>query len=185
LANQAIYSVDQLMQKGGFMKRWRPGLNPLGLIAGIVMIAAMFFPWWSFRVSVIDQTDLFPYLVSGPASELLGYKRSPQMTLLTGVLIACILFCLIGSLLRGKSGRILLAVSGILVFLATWRLMARIGGVAARFNVPIQGHGWGNYGGFAKVEVWTWFQPGLYIILIGGALALIACLLHKQLQLKR
>lgn len=166
------------------MKRGHLSVNVLAVIAGLVMVAAMFFPWWSFRLSYTPQTNLYPYLISGPGSELVGYHRSPQMALLTGVLIACIVLCLVGGILKGRPGRIMLFVSSLLVFLASWRLLARVGGVAARFKLPIQGHGWGEYGGFAHVEVWTWLQPGLYLILLGGALALVAGLLYHRVSLE-
>jgi hypothetical protein len=166
------------------MKHVQLGVNLLGIFASLGMIIAMLFPWWSFRLAYTEQTDLFPYLISGPGSELVGYHRSPQMALLTVVLIACILLCLFGSLLYGKGGRILLGVSGVLVLLASWRLLVRVAGVAARFDLPIQGHGWGNYGGFASVEVWTWLRPGLYLIVAGGLIAILACILHPKIRLE-
>jgi hypothetical protein len=166
------------------MQRWSPGFNILAVIAGCLMIIAMLFPWWSYQLQFNDRTDLYPYLISGPGSELVGYKRSPQMSLLTGVLIACILLCLIGSLVRGRIGRITLGVSGLLVLLATWRLLVRIASVAARFELPIQGHAIGTYGGFADVEVWTWLRPGLYIIVLGSLLALVAAIFHNRLRVR-
>jgi len=167
------------------MKRWHFGVNLLGVIAAGLMTAAMFFPWWSFRLAYTERTDLFPYLISGPGSELVGYKRSPQMTILTVVLIGCIVLCLVGSLLNGRRARILLVISSVLVFLASWRLLVRVASVAARFHLPIQGHGFGNYGGFATVEVWTWLRPGLYLIIAGGILAILASLLHPRIRLGR
>jgi hypothetical protein len=166
------------------MKRWQFSLNLLGVIAGCVMIAAMFFPWWSFRLAYTETTDIFPYLISGPGSELVGYKRSPQMTLLTGVLIACILLCLLGSVLKGRSSRTLLAVSGLLVFLGAWRFLSRMGSVAARFHLPLQGHGIGTYGGFASVEVWTWIRPGLYLVVLAGVLSIVAAVFGDRLRLR-
>lgn len=149
-------------------------VNLLALIASGLMIAAMFFPWWSFRFEFSEPTNLFPYLISGPGSELIGYKRSPQMTILTAVLVAAIALCLAGSVLRGRTGRWLVAASGLLVLLATWRLLVRVEAVAARFDLPIQGYTRGTLSGFAVVEVWTWLRPGLYLIVAGGLLALIA-----------
>ena len=32
------------------MKRWMTGVNPLALLAGLIMIVAMLFPWWSFQL---------------------------------------------------------------------------------------------------------------------------------------
>ena len=105
------------------------------------------------------------------------------MTLLTGVLIASILLTFIGALLRGKSSRITLAVAGVLVLLGTWRLLARVAGVAARFEIPLQGQGRAIYEGFAQIEVWTKLQPGAYLIVAGGILAILASILHSHVRI--
>lgn len=165
------------------MKRWHFGVNLLGLGSAVLMIVSMFYPWWAFRWQFVEKTDIYPWLVDGPGSEFVGYRRSPQMTLLTGVLIAVILICLIGSLLRGRTARIMMISAGVLVMLCAWRLLARVSGVAARFNLPVIGHGWGNLGGFAQVEVWTWIQPGLYFVVAAGILAILAGLLHPMIRL--
>lgn len=167
------------------MNQNRLSINVLGMLSGIVMFVAMLIPWWSFTLQVMGQTDLYPYLVDGPASEFLGYRRSPQMTILTVLLIVCILLCTIGSFNKGRSGRIMLAVAGVLTFLAVWRFVARIADVAARFHLGIQGHGIGSLGGFAKVEVWTWIRPGLYLISVGAFLAIAASLLASKFRLER
>jgi hypothetical protein len=160
------------------------GFNILAILSGILMIVAMFYPWWSIKLTIMGQTNIYPYLVDGPLSQLVGYKRSPQMTILTGLLFACILLCLIGGFLKGKSGRVMLIVSGVLTFLAAWRFAARMADVAGRFDLSIQGYGRGSFGGFAKVEVWTWLQPGIYLIIIAGVLAIIASLLEPKLNYK-
>jgi hypothetical protein len=172
------------MERGETMKRWNLSINILALIAGCVMIASMFFPWWSFKLAYNDRTDIFPYLISGPGSELVGYKRSPQMTILTILLIVCILLCFLGSLLRGRRARITLIISGLLIIVGAWRLLVRVGGVAARFHLPVQGHGIGTYGGFARVEVWTWLRPGVYLAIAAGILIILAALLQDRLRLK-
>ena len=166
------------------MRRWNPGINILALIAGCLMVAAMLFPWWSFKLQFGVQTDLYPYLIDGPGSEIIGYKRSPQMTLLTGVLVTCIVLCLVGSACRGRVGRIILGAAGILVLLAAWRLLARVGSVAARFEIPIQGHGIATYEGFSPIEVTTWLRSGLYLIVLAGLLALLASVLHERVRVK-
>lgn len=166
------------------MKRWISAFNVLGVVSGCVMIAAMLFPWWSLVIEWAGETDVYPYLISGPGSELLGYKRSPQMTLLTGILILCIVLCFVGSALRGRIGRATLGAAGILVLLAAWRLLVRVAGVAARFDIPIQGHAVVRYGGFAPVEVSTRLQPGLYLIVLAGVLCLVASMFHNRLRLR-
>lgn len=160
------------------------GVNILALIAGLLMVTAMLFPWWSFQLEFSEQSDLYPYLIKGPGSELIGYKRSPQMTALTGVFIFATGLCLVGSFLEKRAARISLFLSGILFSLGTWRLLVRIAGVAARFSLPLQGRARGNYGGFADVYVSTWLRPGLYIIFVAIALVLIAALLHPKVRLE-
>ena len=164
------------------MKNWRFGVNILGLIAIILMILAMYQPWWSFTLMETKKTDIYPYLIDGAGSEMIGYKRSPQMTLLTGVLITCIVLTLIGCFLKGRASRVMLAGAGVLTLLGTWRLLARVTGVAARFDIPIQGQGIAVYEGFAQIEVSTQLGLGTYLIIAGGALAILASILHSRVR---
>lgn len=157
--------------------------NYIGLLAGSLMVLAMLQPWWSFSLEFAGQTDLYPYKIVGPGSEIVGYKRSPQMELLTYVLGGCIAAAFAGSFLRGKAGSLLMLLSGVLVFLAAWRLLIRIEGVAHRFHVPIQGFAIAHQDGFARMEVHTWLQPGLYLIGIGGMLVILAALFNSKARL--
>lgn len=166
------------------MKYWRVGINLLVLISLAFMIAAMYQPWWSFTYQGTKTSFVYPYLIDGPASEMIGYKRSPQMTLLTGVLIACILLTLSGILFRGRAKSALLIVAGALTLVGAWRLLARVAGVAARFDIPIQGHGRAVYEGFAQIEVSTQLELGSYLILTGGVLAILAGLLHLWMRIR-
>ena len=93
------------------IKKKKSGVNLLALLAGLLMVIAMLFPWWSFQLEFSDQTDLYPYLIKGPGSELIGYKRSPQMTALTGVFIVATVLCLVGSFRSGRAGKIILFLS--------------------------------------------------------------------------
>ena len=155
----------------------RVEINLLGVLGSILMILAMFFPWWTFALEFNEPTNLYPYLLDGPASEIIGYKRSPQMTLLTGVLFVCILLALVGAFSPKRRSRLLLGFSGVLNSLAVWRLLARIGGVAAIYHMPIQGQTIASYGGFAKVKVWSKIQPGLYLDVAGIILVLLGAIL--------
>ena len=115
---------------------------------------------------------------------MVGYKRSPQMTILTYILILAIVVCFVGSLLRGWKGRSSLAAASIFVLVAVWRFVMRISRVAGRFDMPIQGHGIASYGGFAPVEVSTKLQPGLYLAVLGGVLCLVSSIFHDKLRLR-
>jgi hypothetical protein len=162
-------------------KTYRFGINLLGLVAAGLMVGAMFYPWWS--MTMMDKTsNIYPYLVEGPASEIIGYKRSPQMTLLTGVLIATITLTFLGSILKRNISRILLVVAGALALLGTWRLLARVTGVAARFDIPIQGEGVAVYEGFAHIDVSTQLELGTYLVVAGAGLAILACFLQRWVR---
>lgn len=161
------------------------GFDFLGLISGASMIAAMFFPWWYFKMDMnFVPTIIYPYLIDGPMSQFVGYQRSPTMTILTIVLIVCILLIIIGSFIKRKAGRILLISSGAIILLAAWRLMARIAGVADRFGVPIQGFKVAKYEGFSDVQVWTRIEPGLYLAIIAGIIAIVACFIHEKVWIR-
>ena len=152
-------------------------INLLALPGVILMIVAMFYPWWAFKMEFNEQTNLYPYLLDGPASEIIGYQRSSQMTLLTGVLVACILLALIGAFSPKRLSRWLLLTSGLLNSLAVWRLLVRVAGVAALYHLPIQGEAVASYGGFAKVKVWSKIQPGLYLDAAGIVFVLLGAIL--------
>ena len=147
------------------------------------MIYAMFQPWWSFALQDSPQTDVYPYLIDGPGSEYIGYKRSPLMEILTGVLIGCIVLTFIASFLPGKSSRLVLALTGVFTLLGAWRLMVRVAGVAARFEIPIQGEGIAIYEGFAQINVWTRLGLGTYLIAAGALLAILAAVLHSKVRI--
>ena len=148
------------------------------------MVVAMFIPWWSLRLSGMGTTELYPYLLDGPLSEVVGYKKSPQMELLSNVLIASIAICFVGSFLKAWLARISLSLSSLTIIFACWRLLDRVEQVAGRFDVPIQGHGFASYQGFAYTEVWTQLQPGLYLMLTGAGLALLAAIFHSKIKIK-
>lgn len=160
-------------------------INILGLLGSILMSVAMLFPWWTFAMEFNVPTEIYPYLIDGPGSELVGYKRSPLMTLLTGVLVACILLALIGAFSPKRLSRWLLGISSGLSSLAVWRFLVRIGGVAALYHMPIQGSAVANYGGFAHVKVWAKVLPGLYLSVGGAILVLLGAIILWRIQLGR
>lgn len=159
------------------MSRKRIDINILALLGSMLMMLAMFFPWWSFAMEFNEPTYLYPYLLDGPATEIIGYRRSPQMTLLTGVLFACIVLALIGAFSPKRRSRWLLIASAVLNSLAVWRLLVRIAGVAALYHMPIQGQAVASYGGFAKVKVWSQIHPGMYLDIAGILLVLLGAIL--------
>ena len=167
------------------MKKIKFGLNPLAFFAGVILIISMLYPWWTLNVSVMNKpTDIYPYLIDGPASGIIGYKRSPQMTILFYLLLTCIFLFIIGSFIKGKGIAIASSSAGVLVGLAVWRFLLRIAGVAAMYEVPIQGHGVGSYGGFALVEVYTMIRPGLYMAIAAAIMGFLSGFFHKKLTEK-
>lgn len=167
------------------MKKIKFGFNPLSFLAGILLSLSMLFPWWTLDVSSMPRpTDVYPYLIDGPASEFIGYKRSPIMTVLFILLLVCIAIFLIASFIKGKSMALSITTAGVLVALAFWRFLVRIAGVAASYDVPIQGSGVGSEGGFAKVDVFTKLQPGTYLVVAVAIIGIISGLYHNKLTNK-
>jgi hypothetical protein len=158
------------------------GINIPSLIAVGIMITAMYYPWWSLKLEYMDQTDIYPYLVAGPLSDFVGYKKSPQMALLTNILIASIGLGFIGSFMRRWAGRIMLGFSGIISLYGTYRLLMRLEDVASRFDVPLQGKTFASYSGFAIVEVISWLQPGTYLMIIGSVIILLAAVVQTRIR---
>ena len=76
-----------------------------------------------------------------------------------------------------------MAIAGAFTLLGAWRLLARVAGVAARFDIPIQGQGRAVYEGFAQIYVSTQLELGTYLILAGGILAILAGLLHSRVRI--
>ena len=70
-----------------------------------------------------------------------------------------------------------------LTLLGAWRLLARVTGVAARFDIPIQGKGVAVYEGFAQYDVSTQLELGTYLIVAGGIMAILASILHSRVRL--
>ena len=167
------------------MKWLKFGLNPLSFLAFLLLIFAMFYPWWTLSVSVMNRpTDIFPYLIDGPVSEFVGYRRSPQMQILFDLLIACIVLFAVGSFIRGKAIAISTTMASVLTSLAIWRFLVRVSGVAELYEVPIQGHGVGTYGGFANVDVYTIIQPGIYLAVGAVVVGIFAGIFHRRLTEK-
>ena len=150
--------------------------NILGLVSGCLMVASMLLPWW--RVAIVGRpgTNVYPYAISGAATELLGYKRSTEMIILTCILITCIALCFVGSTLKGTRGRATLGSMGIVVLLATLGFALRISIVCKRFGIPIQGS-------IVRMayQVRTGFQAGFYLIILAGLLCLASSAFHEKL----
>lgn len=157
------------------MKRLIPA-NVLGLVSGCLMVASMLLPWWRVVIMGRPGTNVYPYVISGAAAELLGYKRSTEMIILTCILIICIVLCFVGSTLKGGKGRATLGAVGIFALLAALGLVLRIGMVCKRFGIPIQGDTV-----TMAYQVRTGFQAGFYLIILAGLLCLASSAFHEKL----
>ena len=165
------------------MKRLIPAFNVLGVVSGCLMIVSMLFPWW--RVAIVGRagTNVYPYVISGAAAELLGYKRSTQMIIVTCVLIICIVLCFVGSVLKGRKGRYTLGAVGILALLATLGFVYRISQVCKRYEISLQGTTV-TTAEMVPIEVKTGFQAGIYWMVFAGLLCLVSSALHEKLRLR-
>ena len=163
------------------------GINLPGVLAAILGSISMFFPWWHFGIEIANDgpSEIYPYLIVGAASNMVGYKRSPTMMILTILIIICIALILISSLIKSKTTIGLMAGSGILILLACWRFYERMKTVSEGYHMPVQGRGTADYGGLAVYFVHNWFQPGFYLVAFAGILAIVAALFYKKIWIGR
>ena len=162
------------------------GINILGLIAFGLMIASINSPWWYIDFDINIPSYIFPYMIKGPASEMIGYRTSPEMNLLTRFLSISAALMLIGSLLKGKvAPRILIGLSSVFFLLATKMFYARLTDIASRYDTTVQGSGHFEFAGFYRILVWTHLEPGFYIAIAAGGVGIIACILHQWIRIPR
>ena len=166
------------------MKRFLSAFNFPALLSGIIIAVALAFPWWSLQIQYIGLTYVYPYIIRGPATTILGYQKTAQMPILTGLLVGCIVLSVLGSLLRRWVGRIAVGAAGALALVAAWRFYERAGSIASRYGMAVQGHAVATYGGFSPVEVSAKLEKGFFLAIAGAALALVASLLHEKLRFR-
>lgn len=159
------------------MKRWFSIPNILAILAAGAIVVSLLIPWWGLKIGFMGMTYVYPYIIRGPATEVIGYQKTDLMPLLTAALVADIALCLLGSVLRGRKGAIPLGTAALLTVLAIWRFYVRAGGIASRYHVPVQGEGTATYMAFSPMHVVTRFRPGIYAAAGGAALALTAAIL--------
>jgi hypothetical protein len=163
--------------------RWMSRINLLALVAVVLLAVALRYPWWSFDTDVTDETTVYAYRIDGPVVDIIGYRRSRQMTILTGVLVGCVGLALLGTLWRGRGGRVALSIAGLLTLYGSYRLIDRIGQVAARSGIPLQGKTT-TWEEFVYMTVVSRIEPAMYLTLAGGVLCLLAALLHNRARLR-
>jgi hypothetical protein len=152
--------------------------NILAIAAALLIVGSLIYPWWSLEIEVIGKTYVYPYIIRGPATEVIGYRRTAQMPLLTGFLVACIVFALIGSVLKKTAGRIVLVLAGVFASLATWRFYVRAASIASRYHMTVQGHAVARWMAFSPLKVAGKLEPGFWLVIAGAALCFLAAILH-------
>jgi len=152
--------------------------NILAILGALFIVASLVYPWWSLDIEVIGKTYVYPYIIRGPATEVIGYRKTAQMPLLTGALVACIVFALIGSVLKKMAGRIVLLLAGILGSLVVWRFYARAGSIASRYHMTVQGHAVARWMAFSPLKVAGKLELGFWLAIAGAVLCFLAALLH-------
>jgi hypothetical protein len=160
------------------MKRKITLPNILAIAAALLIVGSLLYPWWSLEIEVIGKTYIYPYIIRGPATEVIGYRKTAQMPLLTGFLIACIALALIGSVLRKTAGRIVLCLAGLFASLAAWRFYMRAADIASRYHMTVQGHAVARWMAFSPLKVAGKLEPGFYMVIAGAVVCFLAALLH-------
>jgi hypothetical protein len=157
--------------------------NILAIAGALAIAVSLLYPWWSLDIQIIGKTYIYAYIIRGPATELLGYRRTAQMPLLTGFLIACIVLGLVGSVLRRWAGRIALLAATLFASLAAWRFYVRALDIASRYHMTsVEGESVARLMAFSPLHVAAKLEPGFYLDLAGAGLLFLAALLHHWLR---
>jgi hypothetical protein len=156
--------------------------NIVAIAGALLIVGSLLYPWWSLDIEVIGKTYVYPYIIRGPATEVIGYRRTDQMPLLTGFLVACIALALVGSVLRKRAGRIVLVVASLFASLATWRFYVRAASIASRYHMTVQGHAVARWMAFSPLKVAGKLEPGFYLVIAGAVVCLLAALVHGKFR---
>ena len=161
------------------MKTRRALPNLVAILGGLLIGASLLYPWWSLDIEIIGKTNVFPYIIRGPATQLLGYRRTAQMPLLTAFLVACVVLALLGSVLGRRAGRLAFVGASLFSALAAWRFHSRALDIAGRYNMTaVNGSTIARLGAFSPLHVAARLEPGFYLNLAGAAVCFVAVLLH-------
>ncbi len=161
------------------MKQRRALPNLVAILGGLLIGASLLRPWWSLDIEIIGKTYIFPYVIRGPATSVLGYRTTAQMPLLTGMVVACVVLALVGSFLGRRAGRIAVFGAALFAALAAWRFHARALDIVSRYNMTtVNGETIARVGAFTPLRVAARLEPGFYMVLAGAAVCLVAVLLH-------
>jgi hypothetical protein len=149
-------------------------INIVALLGASLLIAALCFPWWGFFTNNNTESFLYPYVIKGPVANMVGYPRSPQMVLLTVGLVVSIILGLLGAFIHKIPGRIFRLLSGSITAFFIWRFIYRMTQIAESYNLPLQGVGDAEYGGFFVATATSSLKPGFYLACAGAALLILA-----------
>lgn len=160
-------------------------INPLALLGTGCLIASMLIPWWGFFTNNNTESFLYPYIIKGPVVNMIGYPRSPQMVLLTWALVISIILGLLGSYFQKVPGRVLRFLGGSITTIFLWRFIYRMTEIADAFNLPLQGVGDAEYGGFFVATATSSLKPGFYLACVAAALLILSAFIAWKIGFGR
>lgn len=165
------------------MKRKIALPNVLAIAGALLIGGSLMYPWWSLDIQVIGKTFIYPYIIRGPATQLLGYRTTPQMPLLTGFLVACIVLALVGSFLGRRAGPFALLGAGLFAALAAWRFYVRALDIASRYHMTsVNGQSVARLMAFSPLRVAAHLEVGYYLNLAAVVVCLLAAVLHSKVR---
>ena len=170
-------------------------LNYIGIVAGIIAFISLALPWWTMTMSaeamgmkVSADVSVYPYQAT---AEAMGVSQSVAMELWFGwAALALIVLAgvagIVGSLIIGKTGKMILVVSGILALLSiiifATGLQGELSKVAPVSGFPVVSlFSSGSYSFMgASMDYSAYLSFGFWLALIAAILAFIALLKHPM-----
>jgi len=154
--------------------------NALGVFTAIIAFLSLVLPWWTLTMSLGDQTldvVLYPWGVSGNLGQIFGSTTELWWTYVAMVLVvAGGVLGLIGTLLIEKSGKTLLAASGLVSMLS---LIVFATGLISNLSHKFPGVVVFYFGRYYLGDVSAYLSFGFWLELTAGILSFVASARHS------
>jgi hypothetical protein len=160
-------------------------INLLALAGVGSLIVSMFIPWWGFFTNNNTESFLYPYIIKGPVTMMVGYVRSPQMVLLTAGMAVSIILGLVGSFIHKTPGKVCRFLSGLITVFFLWRFIIRLTEITESYNLPLQGVGDAEYSGFFVATATSSLKAGFYLAGVGAVLLILAVFIPWKIGIGR
>ena len=174
-------------------------INYIGIVAGIIAFISLLLPWWVMSMSaetigieVSNDVSVYPHQAT---TSTMGMSATVAMELWYGqaalvLIVIAGIAAIVGSLIIGKTGKMILIVAGILGVLSIIIFAAGLQGELSKAP-PVSGYpsvdlfSSGSSSGFSGMRIYysSYLTFGFWLALVATILAFISPLKHPAAPL--